>query len=160
MSDNNKLSQSDKFKEAARELGADTDEETFDRVLSKIVPVDSNPEVRYSGTAFRESETNMKAGSKLDHWSDCALNSGPARWPMPCDCKGIRGGKQSAKVFYRWGYNLAERLRKFRSLWQARIIWKRENRESLFRFLLTAAKHSRLNLRRSRSQRDTARRAS
>ena len=34
-----KKSQSDKFKEAARELGADTDEETFDRALAKIAPV-------------------------------------------------------------------------------------------------------------------------
>jgi len=32
-------SQSDKFKEAARELGADTDEESFDRALAKIAPV-------------------------------------------------------------------------------------------------------------------------
>ena len=39
MTDDNNQSQSDKFKEAARELGADTDEETFDRVLAKIAPV-------------------------------------------------------------------------------------------------------------------------
>jgi hypothetical protein len=37
-------SQSDKFKEAARELGADTDEETFDRVLGKIAPSRKNNE--------------------------------------------------------------------------------------------------------------------
>jgi len=64
MSDNNKLSQSDKFKEAARELGADPDEETFDRVLSKIVPVDSNPEVRYSGTAQKSGKRNEHEGGK------------------------------------------------------------------------------------------------
>jgi len=34
-----KQSQSDKFKEAARELGADTDEDKFDRVLRHIAPV-------------------------------------------------------------------------------------------------------------------------
>jgi len=32
-------SQLDNFKDAAHELGADTDEETFDRVLTKIAPV-------------------------------------------------------------------------------------------------------------------------
>ncbi len=50
MSDNTK-SQSDKFKEAARELGADTDEATFDRALAKIAPVDKNADVGYSNTA-------------------------------------------------------------------------------------------------------------
>ncbi len=39
MSEEVHKSQSDKFKEAARELGADTDEETFDRALAKIAPV-------------------------------------------------------------------------------------------------------------------------
>ncbi len=101
----------------------------------------------------------VKAGSKLDHCSDCALNSGPARWPMPCDCKGVTADKRFERASYRWSYSLAVRLRKFRSLWQARLIWKRENRESLSRFLLTIAKHSMSCRRQSRTQQDEARRA-
>jgi len=48
-------SQSDKFKEAARELGADTDEETFDRALAKISPVKD-----------AEGDQNERGGSRRD----------------------------------------------------------------------------------------------
>ena len=41
---NKDKSQADKFKEASRELGADTDEETFDRALAKIAPVKTTPD--------------------------------------------------------------------------------------------------------------------
>ena len=50
MSDNKKLSQSDKFKEAARELGADTDEKNFDRALRQIAPVKENDKGKDAGT--------------------------------------------------------------------------------------------------------------
>lgn len=39
-----------------------------------------------------------------EHWSDCALQSGPASFPMPCDCAGLKGGRRSGSVSDHWGY--------------------------------------------------------
>jgi hypothetical protein len=57
-----KKSQSDKFKEAARQLGADDDEERFDATLRKIL---KQPEV---------------------HTSDCSMHNAPAYQSGECDC--------------------------------------------------------------------------
>lgn len=85
------------------------------------------------------------------HWSSCSLHSGPARFPMPCDCGGFIDDTQSVLVSNRLGYSLFVGLRNFVQLWKARIIWKRENHETLSRFLLEVAKHSKLNRRQNRS---------
>jgi hypothetical protein len=80
-----------------------------------------------------------------DHWSDCALHSGPAKWPMPCDCGGITGGIESGSWFYRWGYSRAVGLRNFLQLLKARLVWLRENHESPLRYLRIAASRKALD---------------
>ena|SRR3990167_9149252 len=73
-----------------------------------------------------------------DHWSSCALHSGPARWPMPCSCGGIKGDTPPDQSCRPTDYSQAEVLRRFGQLWKARLIWKRENHASLGLFLTTA----------------------
>lgn len=77
-----------------------------------------------------------------NHWSSCALHNGPARWPMPCDCGGFKDDKLSEPMLNRSDCSPVGALKKWLQLWKARIIWKRENRESLGHFLRTVAKHS------------------
>ncbi len=68
-----------------------------------------------------------------EHWSNCALHSGPARWPRRCDCGGISVGRQSGAWWNRWGYTLAGIARNEARLWQARSIWLRESHASPLR---------------------------
>jgi hypothetical protein len=57
-----------------------------------------------------------------NHWSSCALHSGPARFPAPCDCGGIQPGGRFI------------RLRNTLALWRARVAWKSENRAGVVEF--------------------------
>lgn len=81
------------------------------------------------------------------HWSSCALHNGPALFPMRCDCGGFKAGRTPEQSLDHSGYSRREAVRNELQLWQARLAWKRENRESLFRFLLTVARHSRFRRR-------------
>lgn len=92
------------------------------------------------------------------HYSDCSLHDLPARFPMKCSCGGIKDDKQHVKVSNRFGYSLFAALENFVQLWKARIIWKCENHETLGRFLLEVARHSKLNLRRNHSRQCAAQR--
>jgi hypothetical protein len=92
----------------------------------------------------------------FQHYSDCALHNLPAAFPMPCDC-GIKDDVGRGILWRRFGYILALRLQSFYLLWLHRIYWKRENHETLGRFLLTVAKHSALNGFLSRNQASVAR---
>ena len=73
-----------------------------------------------------------------EHWSSCALHAAPARWPTPCNCGGFTDSKRPDQSFHHVGYSLVAALRNYRQLWQARLVWKRENRASLYQFLKAA----------------------
>lgn len=62
-----------------------------------------------------------------EHYSSCALHSGPARFPNPCDCGGIKDDKRSGRVLNHSGYSRRVRARNFAQLWTARSIWLNEN---------------------------------
>jgi len=64
----NKKSQRDKFKEAARNAGADQTEEAFDAYLRKVAGAEA-----------------------IQHASDCAIHNAPALKPGRCDCGATRG---------------------------------------------------------------------
>ena len=71
-----KKSQSEKFKQAAREIGADESEEAFDKALKRIATAPPMP----------------KNGAKaVQHTSDCATHNAPALKPGRCDCGATRG---------------------------------------------------------------------
>jgi len=91
----------------------------------------------------------------LGHASDCAICSGPARWPMACDCH-VRGGTRSGLLSRPIGCSPVSALQRWLHLWQARIFWKRENRASLAHFLLIAATRSVSGPRHYRIPRDAA----
>lgn len=55
------------------------------------------------------------------HWSDCATHSGPAEWPMPCDC-ALFAGRESP-------------FQAFRHLWRMRWTWKQENNATAWQFV-------------------------
>lgn len=66
--------QHERFKEAAREHGADKNAEAFERAFGKIVP---------------PKKPQSKA-SAVTHASDCAIYNAPAIEPGPCDCGAER----------------------------------------------------------------------
>jgi len=52
------------------------------------------------------------------HWSDCAVNNGPALTPGPCDC----GATKAARRWWTWFYHLAHiRVAHWKIYLQARI---------------------------------------
>lgn len=59
--------QTRRFEQAARELGCDEDPGRFDEALKKVA--------RHKPTL---------------HWSDCAVNNGPALPAGPCTCGGFK----------------------------------------------------------------------
>ena len=61
-------SQASSFIEAARTLGCDEDHAHFDAALKKVA--------RHKPTT--------------EHWSDCAVNNGPALPVGSCDCGGFK----------------------------------------------------------------------
>lgn len=87
-----------------------------------------------------------------EHWSDCALHSGPARFPMPCDCAGLKGGTRSGSASYHWGYTWVVAVRNIGQLWRARLVWLRENHEIPARCRLKAAMRKASGHRRGRSR--------
>lgn len=87
-----------------------------------------------------------------DHWSSCALHSGPARWPMSCDCGGFRGDTQSDLASDHSDCSRGAVLRNFVQLWKARLVWIRENHEIPARCRLKAAMHRALGRRHDHSQ--------
>ena len=64
MSNQESTSQSDKFKETARELGVDLDEDKLKEILR-----------------------GMGASEAREHASDCALHNAPAFPAGACDCR-------------------------------------------------------------------------
>jgi len=94
-----------------------------------------------------------------DHWSSCALHSGPAKWPHACDCGGITSDRLSGRAYCRWGYTPALALRRFGQLWMARKVWLYESHASPLRFLQRAAIRLASRLRRCLPQEDGARRS-
>ena len=73
--DPNKKPQHERFKEAAREIGADESSAKFEEVFGKIVPAKNGRQPKASGSA---------------HASDCAIYNAPAIAPGPCDCGAER----------------------------------------------------------------------
>lgn len=71
-SDAKRSDQSKRFIDAARELGADTSPDVFDRALKKI-----------SEAPPPKSIQKRKGGQ---HSSDCSIHNGPAYEAGPCDC--------------------------------------------------------------------------
>lgn len=74
-----------------------------------------------------------------DHWSSCALHSGPARWPRSCDCGGITDDKLSDQVSGRLGCSPVEGLGNFVQLWIARKVYLCESHASPLRCLRRVA---------------------
>lgn len=72
--DPNEKPQHERFKDAARELGADETGEKLERAFGKIVP---------------PKKTQSKA--RVQHASDCAVHNAPAIAPEPCDCGAEAG---------------------------------------------------------------------
>ena len=74
-----------------------------------------------------------------NHWSSCSLHSGPARWPMPCDCLGDRR-KESARY---WAPLQPDPevvdgpIARLHHLWKARFLFKRENHMTAIEFIKT-----------------------
>lgn len=83
------------------------------------------------------------------HWSSCALHSGPARWPRPCDCGGFTGGKAPGQGSSREGYSPAVVLRNAAQLWTARAVYLCENHAIPALIRLKAAMRSALRRRRN-----------
>jgi hypothetical protein len=73
------------------------------------------------------------------HWSDCALHSGPARWPHACDCGGVKDDTQFERASYRLGYIPVAALENILHLWSARLVWLRESHASPLRSLQRVA---------------------
>lgn len=72
--DPNEKPQHERFKEAAREIGADESGKAFEGAFGKIVP---------------PKKVQSKA-SRSVHASDCAIYNAPATEPGPCDCGAER----------------------------------------------------------------------
>lgn len=68
MSESKHINQSEKFKEAARELGADESPDALDRIMGKL---------------------DLKRKSEAQHASDCALHNAPAYEAGACDCGAL-----------------------------------------------------------------------
>lgn len=66
--------QLDRFRDAARELGADESPDALDRVMGRL-------------------DLTKKPAEDLVHLSDCALHNAPARLPGECDCGFTAGHK-------------------------------------------------------------------
>lgn len=64
-------SQRERFIQAAREVGADEDEEKFEQRLKAVAGANS---------------THRTSPKAVVHDSDCALHNGPALRAGPCDC--------------------------------------------------------------------------
>lgn len=64
--------QHERFKETAREHGADESGKAFEKAFGKIVP------------------TKPKTAQPKAHASDCAIYNAPASEPGPCDCGAER----------------------------------------------------------------------
>lgn len=92
------------------------------------------------------------------HLSSCALHSGPARWPMPCDCGGITDDRQPGSRSSHSDCTRGEALQSFVVLWSARISYLRENRESLSHYRQTVATRLGLGRHRDHNQQDEAQR--
>lgn len=88
------------------------------------------------------------------HFSDCALNSGPARSPQKCDCP--TGDRQPGSSSCREGYSPVVGLRSFAELWSVRIAFLRENLGSLDHYRRTIATRLGLGRRPYRNPEDAA----
>lgn len=98
-------------------------------------PIDQAPEI-FNQMWGKAIALKMDTKMSVRHWSSCAINSGPALFPQPCDCGGFKDGRRPDLWARLAGCTPVSALLNFRDLWQARIVWKRENRAGLRRFVI------------------------